>query len=48
MWHVWGTEEWRTGSWKERSEGKGPTGRPRTRWKDISMSLQHLEWGGMD
>jgi len=48
MWHVWGTEEVRIGFWKGRSEGKAPTGRHRPRWKDnISMSLQHAEWGGM-
>jgi hypothetical protein len=48
MWHVWGTGEVRTGFWKGRPEGKGSTGRPRPRWKDISMTFQHVEWGGMD
>jgi hypothetical protein len=49
MWHVWGTRKVRTEFWKRRPEGKGLTGRPRPRWKDnISMSLQNVEWGGMD
>jgi len=38
----------RTGFWKGRPEGKEPTGRQRPRWKGISMSLQHVEWEGMD
>ena len=43
-----GEERCVQGFWKVRPEGKGPTGRPRPRWKDnISMSLQHVEWGGM-
>jgi len=44
-----GEEKVRTGFWKGRPEGKGPTGRPRPRWKyNISMSLQHVEWEVMD
>jgi hypothetical protein len=31
------------------TEGKGPLGRPRHRWKDnIKMDLQEMMWGGME
>jgi hypothetical protein len=33
----------------ERSEGKGPLGRPSRRWDgNIKMDLQEVEWGDID
>jgi hypothetical protein len=33
----------------EKSEGKRPLGRPRSKWEDnIRMDLREIGWGGMD
>jgi hypothetical protein len=31
---------------KGKHEGKGPLGRPRSRWEDIKLDLQAVGWGG--
>jgi hypothetical protein len=40
MWHVWETGEMERLFWW----GKRPLGRPRSRWDNIKMDLQELEW----
>jgi hypothetical protein len=38
-----------TGIWWEKSEGKGPVGRPRRRWEvNIKTNLRRIGWCGMD